>query len=430
MKFSNLSRAFESAVFIGLVGLMMSCSDDVMTPEGQEATAMASVSLSTRGEDASSLQSRLCIFNTAGQCVRILNPGTTQRATTQLTPGTYTICAIGSSDLSVLSFPEQESLTTTSEVVLAENEAMPDLLMQQEQVTLGRGTDEQLDIELQRKVFCLTGLSVTQVPEDVEAVEVTLSGLHSGVLINGSLTADLTTASYHLTKGSSGTWSLSPQTMFLPSEGAPGIQIKFVWDDDELTYSYTAQHAFEANQKVQISGTYRGSQGIALTASLTYEALPETTTEETFNFDNANAGLAPEAGARYNNYYVVSVDKTAKTAVLRCNQSVDYSSVRESLKTASEAQWIEALTNRMAALDMPAGATEGWRLPTLGEVSIFSSDPTLVTTNNSSRFFCTNNNHLLWGQTRNLSTTPQFVTGDNYYTDNPSLRPVITIAYE
>ena len=429
MKFSNLFRAFESAVFIGLVGLMTSCSDDVMNPEDPDATAMASVSLSTRG-DATTLQSRLCIFNTAGQCVRILNPGTAQCATTQLTPGTYTICAIGSSDLSVLTIPTQENLATTSEVTLAENEAMPDLLMQQEQVTLGRGTDEQLDIELQRQVFCLTNLSVTQVPEDVEAVQVTLSGLHSGVLLNGSLTTDLTSVSYDLTKSNSNTWNLSPQAMLLPSEGAPGIQIKFVWDDDELTYSYTAQHAFEANQKVQISGTYRGSQGIALTASLTYEALPETATEENFNFDNANAGLAPEAGARYNNYYVVSVNKTAKTAVLRCNQSVDYSSVRNSLQNASEAQWIEALTNMMATLDVPAGATEGWRFPTLGEVGIFSSDPTLVTTTNSSRFFCMNNNHLVWGQTRNLNTTPQFVTGENYYTDNPSLRPVITIAYE
>jgi hypothetical protein len=430
MKISNLSRAFESAVLVGLVGLMMSCSDDVMNPEGQDATASASVSLSTRGEDATSLQSRLCIFNTAGQCVRILYPGVAQCATTQLTPGTYTICAMGSSDLSVLSIPSQEELAMTSEVTLADNEAMPDLLMQQAQVTLGKGTDEQLDIELQRKVFCLTGLSVTQVPEDVDAVQVTLSGLHSGVLLNGSLTEDLTSVSYDLTKGSSGTWSLSPQAMFLPSEGVPGIQIKFVRGEDELTYSYTAQHAFEANQKVQISGTYRGSHGIALMASLTYEALPVATTEESFNFDNANAGLAPEAGARYNNYYVVSVNKTAKTAVLRCNQSVDYSSVKESLKTASESQWMEALGNLMATLDLPVGATEGWRFPTLGEVSIFSSDPTLVTTNNSSRFFCTNNNHLLWGQTRNLSTTPQFVTGDNFYTDNPSLRPVITIAYE
>ena len=429
MNFSNLSRAFESAVLVGLVALMTSCSDDVMNPEDPDATAMASVSLSTRG-DATTLQSRLCIFNTAGQCVRILNPGTAQCATTQLTPGTYTICAIGSSDLSVLTFPMQENLATTSEVTLAENEAMPDLLMQQEQVTLGRGTDEQLDIELQRQVFCLTNLSVTQVPEDVEAVQVTLSGLHSGVLLNGSLTTDLTSVSYDLTKSKSDTWGLSPQAMLLPSEGAPGIQIKFVWDDDELTYSYTAQHAFEANQKVQISGTYRGSQGIALTASLTYEALPETATEENFNFDNANAGLAPEAGARYNNYYVVSVNKTAKTAVLRCNQSVDYSSVRNSLQNASEAQWIEALTNMMAALDTPVGATEGWRFPTLGEVGIFSSDPTLVTTTNSSRFFCMNNNHLVWGQTRNLNTTPQFVTGENYYTDNPSLRPVITISYE
>lgn len=429
MKFSNFSRAFESAVLVGLVAVMTSCSDDVMNPEDPDATAMASVSLSTRG-DATTLQSRLCIFNTAGQCVRILNPGTAQCATTQLTPGTYTICAIGSSDLSVLTIPTQENLATTSEVTLAENEAMPDLLMQQEQVTLGRGTDEQLDIELQRQVFCLTNLSVTQVPEDVEAVQVTLSGLHSGVLLNGSLTTDVTSVLYDLTKGNSDTWSLSPQAMLLPSEGAPGIQIKFVWDDDELTYSYTAQHAFEANQKVQICGTYRGSQGIALTASLTYEALPETATEENFNFDNAHAGLAPEAGARYNNYYVVSVNKTAKTAVLRCNQSVDYSSVRNSLQNASEAQWVEALANMMAALDTPIGATEGWRFPTLGEVGIFSSDSTLVTTTNSSRFFCMNNNHLVWGQTRNLNTTPQFVTGDNYYTDQPSLRPVITISYE
>lgn len=197
-------------IFCGVVALS-SCEKVVFDEvDNEEVTPTSQLIISTRADDPMTTaiqQGRIYIFDSEGSCVRMLSTdATTQTAETALQAGSFSVYAVGGSDLSRFGLPEQANATTTSVLQLQSGQTMGDLLLTNADVTLKDGENRTLNLTLNRKVFCVTDVTIKQVPADVTKVEVSLEPLYKQVLLNGTFPDETESATITLTAGEDGTW--------------------------------------------------------------------------------------------------------------------------------------------------------------------------------------------------------------------------------
>lgn len=356
-----------------------SCSEQVMNdyiPEGQSM-----LRVQTRSETPPQ-QGKVYVFNSSGECVRLLSADEGgQLASTNLVAGTYTVCAIGGEDLSAYTLPEQEEASVSSVISVAEGKVMNDLFLTSSNVTLTAGNVGNLELELDRQVIRLSEVTIKKVPTDVTKVEVSISPLYHGILLNGTPTEEHTSVTVELTKGSDNkTWTNGDnQPYCFPSDGNPTVTVSFTRSSGVKRYSYQADAPFEANHQVVMEGTYSQEQDAVLSGTLTTKAWGANKSE-TFEFDENNlvndtpsenpetpeTTAVPVAGETYLGYYVVSVASGSEeghgTAVLLSNEQ--YANVFSAEKMAEKTSQISKPEGE--------GITSGeWRLPTSEECRIF-----------------------------------------------------------
>ena len=241
-----------------------------------------------------------------------------------LPAGTYTFYAIGSSDLSHFVLPTKEEASPSSVITRAENQDMCDLLQKTTSVTIEDGENVTQNIVLDHKVLSIDQLEIKGVPDDVTKVEVSVSPLYKSIQLDGSYVTNAT-ESYKIAleqDGTSNTWQATPNQVLFPSKGTPNIKVSFTTASGVKSYSYTASEELPANHHFTISGTYTPNSGIALTGILTASDWGEDRTI-TFGFDESNY-VTPVAGTNFNDYYVISVNSTARTALLLAKKSISY----------------------------------------------------------------------------------------------------------
>ena len=430
---------FGTLAFAALVTLA-SCEKELLTEtddeetevSGQSPKATAHLSVMTRGTGTDPGQNavnqgRVYVFNSVGQCVRLLSTDdTSNKASANLPAGTYTLYAVGSSDISRFVLPSKSKATPTSVITRVEDADMTDLLLKTASVTLESGEDINQDIVLDHKVLCIDRLEIKGVPDNVTKVEVSLSPLYKSVQLDGTYVAT-PTESYKiaLTQSSdiSSTWQASPNQMLFPSVGTPTVKVSFTTATGVKSYSYTTSEELPANHHFTISGTYTANYEVALTGILTSSDWGEDKTV-TFGFDDKN-NVVPVAGESFNGYKVLSVDEVHHTALVR-SASVKYTAPAAN---ASESDWLTALNTAMAAVDKPEGAVGDWRIPTYDEALLFVTNPALYSGKDSTpAYFCLNDGDLERVWATNLTTTPVASHDVNYQTD-VNLRAVITIGY-
>ena len=352
-----------------------SCSEGVINDETMAWTPEGTLRVGTRDDDAHSVKDgRIYVMDEAGQCVSVLSVSASQPQVTKGLPkGTYDLYAVGGDDLSSLTLPEASEATTGSAITLAANQAMGDLQWGHAQVTLARGDAKDLNINLERKVACITGISILEVPAEVTAVEVSLRPLYQVLKLNGSYDLDDLSIDISLTKHD-GTWETSEPVYCFPSAGRATITISMTTSEGERHYSYvTGTEGLPANTQVQISATYSEAWATTLNASMTYAAWGEPMSIA-FDFNEDNVGnkreggnkTVPTVGQTYDGYYVVSVDTEQHKAVLLRKKQGNGISNQETLEAA-----FKDLNKK------PVGATGNWRLPTPAECEVFALDATL-----------------------------------------------------
>ena len=359
-------------------------------------------------------------------------------ASVKLPAGSYTICAINSSGLSHFQLPDETTATPTSVISIAEGQTIGDLLMDMKTVTLTNGDNPPVDMELQRKVLELSSVTISQVPEDVTGVTVSIGSFSSAIQFNGTYveTAPIT-CTFSLTHNTTtGNWESAPQQLVFPSIGRPSITITFNrGEEDTHSYTYNASAALSANNKYDITGTYTE---VSFSGTITSQDWPADPIAIDFEFDESNivnnpsgneggsnsgsggeTSEAPEAGQLYNDYYVVSVDPANHTAVLLSND------FKKELTQANYQTY-------MSGIPKPQNAIGDWRIPTELECKTFLSDPATpgIFKNSSENYFCYVEENLNWCHavkssdgTITFTLTPSGILGTVY------LRPVINISY-
>ena len=416
------------AAMCGMLTLS-SCSEEVFNsavPEPAES-GEGQLRIVTRGDVETPLQTRLYIFNDAGQCIQLLSPDEHEQfVTTSLTAGTYDLCGIGSKDFSNFVLPTVEEATPTTEVIVATGKQRGDLLIGHEQITLEDGDRENIDIQLERKVTHITSIVIHEVPNDVEQVSVSITPMYRKLLLNGTLEDPTGTYTVNLTDLGSGDWEAAPDEMILPSDGHPTITITFTKNETPKSYTYTAAQSINANTNVTLEGTFVGQKGIVLTATMTPQSWNSTPQDITFDFDEH-----PIAGQTYQGYFVVSNDPTSRTATLLSQARVNFTAPEGN----TQADWLPVLNSAMSSLEKPtfATATDHWRLPTAAECAIFSKNTDYVITFNeedgySPFFFCLDGTTLKWGLSVKTESDIAFYA-ENSLNKYVVLRPVIDITY-
>ena len=416
------------AAMCGMLTLS-SCSEEVFNsavPESAES-GEGQLRIVTRGDVETPLQTRLYIFNDAGQCIQLLSPDEHEQfVTTSLTAGTYDLCGIGSKDFSNFVLPTVEEATPTTEVIVATGKQRGDLLIGHEQITLEDGDRENIDIQLERKVTHITSIVIHEVPNDVEQVSVSITPMYRKLLLNGTLEDPTGTYTVNLTDLGSGDWEAAPDEMILPSDGHPTITITFTKNETPKSYTYTAAQSINANTNVTLEGTFVGQKGIVLTATMTPQSWNSTPQDITFDFDEH-----PIAGQTYQGYFVVSNDPTSRTATLLSQARVNFTAPEGN----TQADWLPVLNSAMSSLEKPtfATATDHWRLPTAAECAIFSKNTDYVITFNeedgySPFFFCLDGTTLKWGLSVKTESDIAFYA-ENSLNKYVVLRPVIDITY-
>ena len=416
------------AAMCGMLTLS-SCSEEVFNsavPEPAES-GEGQLRIVTRGDVETPLQTRLYIFNDAGQCIQLLSPDEHEQfVTTSLTAGTYDLCGIGSKDFSNFVLPTVEEATPTTEVIVATGKQRGDLLIGHEQITLEDGDRENIDIQLERKVTHITSIVIHEVPNDVEQVSVSITPMYRKLLLNGTFEDPTGTYTVNLTDLGSGDWEAAPDEMILPSDGHPTITITFTKNETPKSYTYTAAQSINANTNVTLEGTFVGQKGIVLTATMTPQSWNSTPQDITFDFDEH-----PIAGQTYQGYFVVANDPTNRTATLLSQNRVNFIAPEGN----TQADWLPVLNSAMNSLEKPsfATATDYWRLPTATECTIFSRNTNYVMTFSEENgyspfFFCLDGTTLKWGVSAKTESGITFYA-ENSLNEYIVLRPVIDITY-
>ena len=423
----------------GLV--MTSCEKELSSEVGEEETevlgqspeASAHLNIITRGsgddpDENEVSEGRIYIFNSSDQCVALLQTNdVTYQASADLAPGTYTLYAVGGSDLSRFVLPTKQQATPSSVITRVDGMVMDNLMLKTATVTITEGESVTQTIALDHKVLYINQLEVHDVPDDVTKVEVTLSPLYKSIQLDGTyVTTDTESYKIALTQSSTTptTWQASPHQALFPSKGTPTIKVTFTSPSGVKSYSYTLSEELPANHHFAISGTYSNrNNGIAFTGLLTSSDWGEYLTI-TFGFDEGHHDI-PVAGQSFKGHLVLSVDESTHTALVR-SKSIKYTA--PTAANATESAWLTALNTAMSTVEKPEGAIGNWRIPTVAETTLFVLNPALSTGDESYFYFCLDGNVLEWIRAVNLQSTPETQLGTNY-NSSVYLRAVINISY-
>ncbi len=397
MKHSSSFVLGAMAVLLALAG----CSKDIVDEQAQDMGDPCQLTIVTRGdataddEGAESVKTgRIYVFNQDNRCVSILSTDEdTQSAVTQLPAGSYSFYAVGGFDVERVSLPSQDAATPQSELQLLSGKVMDDLLLAHtEPMTLTAGDNRTLTIPLERQVQRIDQVTIHQVPATVTGVELIIEPLYQKVCLDGTLPTDTESATIELVEGDNGTWQAEPLLYVLPSKGKPVITVRFLYDGGSKSYSYSASEPMEANHKVKIEGTYRGSGvGVQLTGVLQGMAWGEDRTI-TFDFDETNSGDpgnnekpnedAPTVGSFYKDCYVVSVSGKNVTLV----SPTEKKNIIEGDESESEA--LNKLNAELSSWPEVEGISGTWRIPTKEEATVFLTDANCVSFSTTKHYFC------------------------------------------
>lgn len=427
-------KRFCVNAFVAISGILCvsGCAGEVFN-ESVGTDPMGELRVITRSGDENTTPlagASVYLFNSSGACASVLTSDASGTyASAKLPAGTYALYAVGGDGLSSLVLPTQAEATPSSVLTLAENLSLGDLLMTQSSVTLDDGASEDVSLALERKVLEMTSVTIKQVPDDITSVQVSVGTLYGQVQLNGEYVASSTAPCViTLTSQGSGTWAATPQLITFPSKSKPVITITFTADGAEpRSYSYRSDEELLANHKYNLEGTYTEPLGVTITGTITAQTWDSNATGIAFDFDESNSTNSssandptdgPKAGGLYNDYYVVSVDASNRTAVLLSKTDVSYKNDVSDINT------------RLSQISRIEGSTGNWRVPTLTECQTFLSDPETPGISYGSNYYCLNNGELSRIKVENSNGTITFGNIFNIaYSNLVKLRPVIDISY-
>ena len=433
MKKQNLCYAAVTAC-VGLCSLG-SCTQEEMAYQGEQKD-ISKLKVITRTDDESSKpeEGKIYIFNQNNVCIDTISPSALRDNTpTRIKPGTVKLIAIGSNDLSAYNLPYKSTVTDSSIIKLNSGRALTDLILGTTTTTLEEGETTQTDITMSREVICLKHLTADNIPDDIIGTEIMVGPMYKNIKLNGKYTNDVDTIRIALQKdpNEEGVWVYKGDSIFsLPSKGNPSFILRLKTSDTTTEYTYQLNRPLTKNHFVKLDIDFREGIKTYIASSLSNPVWEGTDSikyqYQKEDISNEVSVTHPEAGGRYNKYYVVSVDKSKRTAVL----------LRRSGATGVTNDSI--LDAKLKSINRPEWSIGGWRLPTIDECkSILSTamikdnkDIVYKVDPGPGTYYCTKDGKLATVTLKGNNTKRTLTENDNScYSADYIFRPVIEISY-
>ena len=432
MKKQNLCYAAVAACVV--LCSLGSCTQEEMAYQGEQKD-ISKLKVMTRTDDESSKpeEGKIYIFNQNNVCIDTISPSALRDNTpTRIKPGTVKLIAIGSNDLSAYNLPYKSTVTDSSIIKLNSGRALTDLILGTTTTTLEEGETTQTDITMSREVICLKHLTADNIPDDIIGTEIMVGPMYKNIKLNGKYTNDVDTIRIALQKdpNEEGVWVYKGDSIFsLPSKGNPSFILRLKTSDTTTEYTYQLNRPLTKNHFVKLDIDFREGIKTYIASSLS-NPVWEGTDSIKYQYQKEDISKEvsvthPEAGGRYNKYYVVSVDKSKRTAVL----------LRRSGATGVTNDSI--LNARLNSINRPEWSIGGWRLPTIDECKSILSTAKINDDNNDivykvdpGTYYCTKDGKLATVTLKGNNTKRTLTENDNScYSADYIFRPVIEISY-
>lgn len=382
-------------------------TDDVM-PSGNARLTVRTKAVSA-GESAMTVATpiNIYVFDSKEKCVS-KSTLDTEKATAnlKLEAGNYKVCAIAGASDDDYRLPSKEEATLQSVVSLTTNHQHSDLMAATNSVLLTDGEDSDLTLSMQRKVWLLTTISITDVPDDVTSITATLGALYENITLQGSYSGEHGTQQITLSKqNATTTWQADCNLFLLPSVGNPTVTFTFRYADGSTkTFSYTSQKPLVANYKISINVNYIKIKEPTLKCVITgtdwagsdvlsFDADEKnfTTTEPgtggttggnptdnpTTGGTTVDDGTMPTIGTLYKGCYVLKIEKSSNATAVTLVAPEQYNTWTYTKGDQTEMK--KEVNGVLSKLTVDG--ISSWRLPALAEIQYVGDNLTAVNDN-------------------------------------------------
>ena len=180
------------------------------------------------------------VFNEKGACVGVsVIRSEAENLSLKLPEGSYNIYAIAGADDNSYNIPTKENATKESPIILKDGSKHEDLMSAYSNVVLANGEENTLTLSLERKVMMIESVSMTNIPDDVTAVSVSVSPLYEELLLDGSYLGENGVSTINLVKDVDGTWKNNSEVYLLEAADNATLKVSLTRGDDVHSYSYS-----------------------------------------------------------------------------------------------------------------------------------------------------------------------------------------------
>lgn len=377
-----MNKFFKFFILASVTLSVFSCAKyvDVETPEeAQEQNSK--LTIKTRATDDTgeltddksevSYPVNVYVFDDKEECVALMSIASEQEVlSTELKAGKYEVYAIAGADENSYELPTLENATKESVITLKEGQEHKDLMVANDSADIAAGEDCNITLSLTRKVFLLESIKISNVPDDITDVNVTISPLYENLLLNGDYSGDNGTKTISLTKSEDGVWSDECNTYLLEAVGNATIKISFGNESSEVKiFSNEYVDVLKANRKINIEGSYDKASFTATIKGTSWEEYPDVTFDFNAGIEppvEPTPGNVPEVGSIYDdNSIVIRYENKGNNTVVTL-MSTEYKDNLEFEKNNQEEA--KDVINAAIAEFSPVEGVSAWRLPTLEEL--------------------------------------------------------------
>ena len=297
-----------------------------------------------------------------------------------LPAGTFQVYAIGGATDEVYDLPDVDDAEAEYEISLRDNAVHADLMSARNTVKLGRNETNRLTLSFVRKVMNVKSITISDVPEKVTSVSVSLLPLYKNLLLNGNYASgnNQEEATISLVKQDDGTtWMNAGESYLLPAEDETTVKVSMTLNGKTYTYMYACNQTLVANCDVNIMGTYTGNLGEFTMSGVLYGTTWDDPVNISFKFNEEGAEAdngggsgnepaedeeAPALKSWYKNCFVFmsSEDDDYVTVTLLHRNEVDID-----VEDKTQADFISEIN--LALPDFAINGMTAWRLPTQTE---------------------------------------------------------------
>lgn len=316
------------------------------------------------------------VFDDADECVAIMSIASEQEVlSTELTAGTYEVYAIAGADEGSYELPTKENAKKETVISLKEGQKHKDLMVANSTANILSGEDSNITLSLTRKVMLLESIKISNVPDNITDVNVTISPLYENLLLNGNYSGDSgeQTISLEKSNDNNGVWSIECNLYLFESAGNASIKISFCNESEVKTFTNKNVDALKANRKINIEGSYDKASLTATIKGTSWEKFPNVT----FDFNESEPenpetpggseepNNVPEVGSIYkDNSIVIGYEEEGNNTVVTLMSTEYKDKLTFSKNNQEEAK--KAIDAAIAELSIEG--VPRWRLPTLEEL--------------------------------------------------------------